>query len=63
MQPGAWGQVRVREPAGERVLGETLSIGGTGSDVVVPGVDAGAALSIRRRPGLWLVQPAPGAVV
>src|SRR6202163_1004497 len=62
MQPGAWGQVRVREPAGERVLGETLSIGGTGSDVVVPGVDRGAALSIRRRLGLWLVQPAPGAV-
>src|ERR1700720_903751 len=63
MQPGAWGQVRVREPAGERVLGETLSIGGTGSDVVVPGVDPGAALSIRRQSGLWLVQPTPGAVV
>src|SRR5437763_12004148 len=63
MQRGAWGQVRVREPAGERVLGETLSIGGTGSDVVVPGVDAGAALSVRRLKGLWLVQPAPGAVV
>src|SRR5438105_1971499 len=63
MQPGAWGQVRVREPAGERVLGETLSIGGTGSDVVVPGVEAGAALSVRRLKGLWLVQPAPGAVV
>src|SRR6266853_638781 len=63
MQPGAWGQVRVREPAGERVLGETLSIGGTGSDVVVPGVDAGAALSVRRQRGLWLVQPAPAVVV
>jgi len=63
MQPGAWGQVRVREPGGERVLGETLSIGGTGSDVVVPGVDPGAALSVRRRAGLWLVQPTPGAVV
>src|SRR2546429_8735104 len=63
MQPGAWGQVRVREPAGERVLGETLSIGGTGSDVVVPGVEAGAALSVRRLKGLWLVEPAPGAVV
>src|SRR5258705_8986743 len=61
MQPGAWGQVRVREPGGERVLGETLSIGGTGSDVVVPGVVPGAALSIRRRSGLWLVQPPPGA--
>src|SRR2546421_365807 len=63
MQSGAWGQVRVREPAGERVLGETLSIGGTGSEVVVPGVDPGAALSVRRLKGLWLVQPAPGAVV
>src|ERR1700704_1098500 len=63
MQPGAWGQVRVREPGGERVLGETLSIGGTGTDVVVPGVDPGAALSVRRRAGLWLVQPTPGAVV
>src|SRR5438552_1795592 len=63
MQPGAWGQVRVREPAGERVLGETLSIGGTGSDVVVPGVEAGATLSVRRLRGVWLVQAAPGAAV
>src|SRR5438309_7441093 len=63
VQPGAWGQVRVLEPAGERVLGETLSIGGTGSDVVVPGVDAGATLSVRRLRGVWLVQPAPQAVV
>src|SRR5438067_1655003 len=57
MQPAAWGQVRVREPAGERVLGETLTIGGAGSDVVVPGVPAGAALSIRRSSGVWLVEP------
>jgi formylglycine-generating enzyme required for sulfatase activity len=63
MQPAAWGQVRLREPAGERILGETLTIGGTGSDVVVPGVPAGAALSIRRRTGLWLVTPSPGAAV
>src|SRR5256885_13790858 len=61
MQPGAWGQVRVREPAGERVLGETLSIGGTGSDVVVPGVEAGATLSVTRLRGGWLGQAAPGA--
>ena len=61
MQPAAWGQVRVREPAGERVLGETLTIGGAGSDVVVPGVPAGAALSIRRSSGVWLVEPASGA--
>src|SRR5438270_244196 len=63
MQPAAWGQVRVREPAGERVLGETLTIGGAGSDVVVPGVPAGAALSIRRSSGVWLVEPAAGASV
>src|SRR5436305_901454 len=63
MQPAAWGQVRVREPAGERVLGETLTIGGAGSDVVVPGVPAGAALSIRRNSGVWLVEPASGASV
>ena len=63
IQPGAWGQVRVREPAGERVLGETLSIGGSGADIVVPGVEPGAALSIRRRPGVWLAQPAAGALV
>lgn len=61
--PGAYGQVRVAEPAGERVLGETLSIGGSGSDVVVPGAEAGAALSITRRAGLWVVTAAPGAVV
>src|SRR5947209_6990575 len=63
MQPAAWGQVRVREPAGERVLGETLTIGGAGSDVVVPGVPAGAALSIRRSSGVWLVEPASEASV
>src|SRR5436309_7927653 len=63
MQPASWGQVRVREPAGERVLGETLTIGGAGSDVVVPGVPAGAALSIRRSSGVWLVEPASGASV
>src|SRR5207244_1158780 len=61
MQPAAWGQVRVREPAGERVLGETLTIGGAGSDVVVPGVPAGAALSIRRSRGVWLGVPQAGA--
>lgn len=63
IQPAAWGQVRLREPAGERVLGETLTIGGTGSDVVVPGAPQGAALSVRRRTGLWLVTPSPHAAV
>src|SRR5256714_12078945 len=63
MQAGAGGQVRVRERAGGRVLGETLSSGGAGSDVVVPGVNSGAALSVRRQRGLWLVQPAPAVMV
>src|SRR5256885_17249514 len=60
MQPGVWGQVRVLEPAGERVLGETLSIGGTGSDVVVPGVEAGATLAVTRLRGGWVAAAAPG---
>ena len=63
VQAGAWGQVRVREPGGERVLGESVTIGGSGADIVVPGIEAGAGLSIERRAGLWLVQPSPGALV
>jgi len=63
MPPGAWGQVRVQEPAGERVLGEALAIGGSGSDIVVPGVGAGTALTIARRAGVWIAACAPGAVV
>jgi len=63
MQPGAWGQVRVTEPAGERVLPESLSIGGSGADVVVPGAEAGAALTVVRRAGLWLAEPQRGALV
>jgi formylglycine-generating enzyme required for sulfatase activity len=63
MQPAAWGQVRVNEPAGERILPESLAIGGSGADVVVPGVEAGAALTITRRAGLWLAEARPGALV
>src|SRR5215813_9081872 len=63
MQPTAWGQVRVTEPAGERILPESLTIGGSGADVVVPGAEAGAALTITRRAGLWLAEPRPGALL
>src|SRR5207244_416520 len=67
MQPAAWGQVRVREPAGERVLGETLTIGGAGSDVVVPGVPAGPRAGARvratRASAKWLGWLAAAAVV
>src|SRR5258708_23724106 len=61
VQAGAWAQVRVREPGGERVLGERLTIGAAGCDIVVPGVAAGSALSVRRRPGVWLAEAAAGA--
>ena len=63
MPPGAYGQVRVAEPAGERVLGETISVGGAGADVVVPGVEAGTALSIERRAGVWVAAATPGVPV
>ena len=53
----AYAQVRVREPLGERILGETTSLGGEDSDVVVPGVDPGPACLIDRRKGIWVVEP------
>lgn len=52
----AYTQVRVREPLGERVLGESISIGGSGADVVVPGAEPGPALTIERRKGVWAVE-------
>jgi formylglycine-generating enzyme required for sulfatase activity len=61
--PPAWGQVRVAEPGGERVLGERFAIGGAGADIVVPGTAAGVALTVRREGGLWLARPAPHAAV
>jgi hypothetical protein len=53
----AYAQVRVREPLGERILGEAVSIGGSGSDIVVPGADVGPVLVIERRKGVWVVEP------
>jgi formylglycine-generating enzyme required for sulfatase activity len=60
---GAYAQVRVREPMGDRTLGETITVGGPGADVVVPGVESGAALSIQRHKGVWLCECADGARV
>jgi hypothetical protein len=57
-----YAQVRVREPLGERTLGETVSVGGEGADIVVPGVEAGAALTIDRRKGVWVVEPHTKAI-
>ncbi len=62
MRPGAYAQVRVREPAGERIFSETLTIGGVGAEVVVPGVEPGARLSLERRKGVWVVEPAAAAL-
>jgi formylglycine-generating enzyme required for sulfatase activity len=59
-KPGAYAQIRVREPAGERTLGGTLSVGGEGSDVVVPGVPPGTALTIERREDDWFAVPTDG---
>lgn len=58
-----YAQVRVREPIGERTLGETPTIGGEGSDIVVPGVGPGIAVQIERRKGVWIVSPASDARV
>jgi PEGA domain len=62
MRTAAYAQVRVREPLGERVLGETTTIGGEGADVVVPGAEAGAAVTIERRKGIWVLEPSGKAV-
>ena len=52
----AYAQVRVREPLGERTLGETVSIGGADSDIVVPGAQPGPELVIERRKGVWVAR-------
>ena len=52
----AYAQVRVREPLGERILGDAISVGGPESDIVVPGAVPGRALSINRRKGVWVVE-------
>jgi formylglycine-generating enzyme required for sulfatase activity len=62
-KPGAYAQIRVREPAGERTLGAQLTVGGEGAEIVVPGVPPGGALTIERRDADWFAVPAPGASV
>jgi len=62
-RPGAYAQIRIREPAGDRTFGEELTVGGEGAQIVVPGARAAAVLRIDRRDGLWIVSLAqqPGA--
>jgi hypothetical protein len=62
MRSAAYAQVRVREPLGERVFGERTTVGGAGSDIVVPGVASEIAFTIERRKGVWVIEPASNAV-
>jgi formylglycine-generating enzyme required for sulfatase activity len=55
-RPGAFAQIRIQEPAGERTLDPPISIGGVGADIVVPGIDDGPALRVERREGVWVAQ-------
>ncbi|HZO21778.1 MAG TPA: PEGA domain-containing protein [Steroidobacteraceae bacterium] len=50
----SYAQVRVREPAGERILGDRPTLGGLGADVVVPGAGTGAAIQFERQDGTWV---------
>jgi formylglycine-generating enzyme required for sulfatase activity len=66
-KPGAYAHVRVREPAGERALGTSVSVGGDGgaerAEVIVPGAAPGISLTIERREADWFAVPVPGAAV
>jgi formylglycine-generating enzyme required for sulfatase activity len=68
-KPGAYAHIRVREPAGERALGSSVSVGGadaavgSSAEVIVPGALPGVALTVERREADWFAIPAPGASV
>ena len=66
-KPGAYAHVRVREPAGERTLGTSVSVGGDGgeerADIIVPGAASGVVLRIERQGADWIATPAPGAAL
>jgi len=52
-----YAQVRVREPIGDRIFGETPTIGGEGANIVVPGERPGTAVQIDRHKGVWIAHP------
>lgn len=54
--------VRVREPAGTRELIGQASFGGSGADVVVPGVGEPVAFLVGWIEGEWRVKPVSGAL-
>jgi hypothetical protein len=53
--------VRVREPLGERVLAEGMTVGGAGSALVVPGAHD-AELVLERRGGVGVAAPVTESV-
>ncbi len=59
-KPAPYAEARIREPAGDRTLGESFSVGGVGADVVVPGVATGAFLHVERRKGVWVLESEAG---
>jgi hypothetical protein len=67
--PSTYAQVRVREPMGDRIFGETLTVGGPGfdaapsADLIVPGTKPGPVLQIERGKGVWAVCPLTDARV
>ncbi|HEY8508432.1 MAG TPA: PEGA domain-containing protein, partial [Steroidobacteraceae bacterium] len=63
LKPGAYAQIRVREPAGERTFGSAITIGGEGADIVVPGPPAGPALRLEWRDRQWFAQPEQGSMI
>lgn len=63
-KPGAsYAQIRVREPAGERTLGPSATLGGEGAEIVVPGAPAGPSITLERRDGVWHAVPGADASV
>jgi formylglycine-generating enzyme required for sulfatase activity len=71
VKPGAYTHVRVREPAGERSLGTSVTVGGEPThaevspeaarpDVIVPGASPGVLLTIDRQGADWFATPVPG---
>src|SRR5882724_12648815 len=57
MSASTYAQVRVREPIGDRIFGETPTIGGEGANIVVPGERPGTAVQIDRHKGVWIAHP------
>ncbi len=56
-------RIAVTEPQGARAFDRRLTVGGEGAQIVLPGVPAGAALSIERHEAVWTAQAADGAQV